>query len=160
MFLVCYSFTHSGISWIEFLNSSDNLGDVLTHLREGDMKGAQLLWLRYEVKKQLHVLTWQPFFMCHYHRNAEMHYKPFNTVNSNDEINLSVRDVVCRHQLWWCLLLCLWQGQMAAGFDDRKLEAILNAIPEDLLSQDLCPWFRTVFVPFVRRVLPTGQVSP
>uniref|UniRef100_A0A8C4EG18 Kinetochore associated 1 n=1 Tax=Dicentrarchus labrax TaxID=13489 RepID=A0A8C4EG18_DICLA len=77
----------NGIAWIEFLNSSDNLGDILTHLREGDMKGAQLLWLRYE----------------------------------------------------------------------RKLEAVLSAIPEDLPSQDLCPWFRTVFVPFVRRVLPTGQ---
>lgn len=42
----------SGIAWIEFLNSDDNLGDILSHLREGDMKGAQLLWLRYEVKTQ------------------------------------------------------------------------------------------------------------
>uniref|UniRef100_A0A8C4EAU2 Kinetochore associated 1 n=1 Tax=Dicentrarchus labrax TaxID=13489 RepID=A0A8C4EAU2_DICLA len=86
----------NGIAWIEFLNSSDNLGDILTHLREGDMKGAQLLWLRYE-------------------------------------------------------------GQITAELDERKLEAVLSAIPEDLPSQDLCPWFRTVFVPFVRRVLPTGQ---
>uniref|UniRef100_A0A8C4E9R5 Kinetochore associated 1 n=1 Tax=Dicentrarchus labrax TaxID=13489 RepID=A0A8C4E9R5_DICLA len=79
----------NGIAWIEFLNSSDNLGDILTHLREGDMKGAQLLWLRYEVKKQLN--------------------------------------------------------------------ALIRAQTFDLPSQDLCPWFRTVFVPFVRRVLPTGQ---
>ncbi|XP_035514108.1 kinetochore-associated protein 1 [Morone saxatilis] len=86
----------NGIAWIEFLNSSDNLGDILTHLREGDMKGAQLLWLRYE-------------------------------------------------------------GQIAADLDESKLEAVLSAIPEDLPSQDLCPWFRTVFVPFLRRVLPTGQ---
>lgn len=49
MVLVCYFVIHSGIAWIEFLNSTDNLGDILTHLREGDMKGAQLLWLRYEV---------------------------------------------------------------------------------------------------------------
>ncbi|XP_041792351.1 kinetochore-associated protein 1 isoform X1 [Chelmon rostratus] len=86
----------NGIAWIEFLNSNDNLGDILTHLREGDLKGAQLLWLRYE-------------------------------------------------------------GQVAAEFDESKLEAVLGAIPEDLPSQDLCPWFRTVFVPFVRRVLRTGQ---
>ncbi|XP_029296389.1 kinetochore-associated protein 1 isoform X2 [Cottoperca gobio] len=86
----------NGIAWIEFLNSTDNLGDILCHLREGDIKGAQLIWLRYE-------------------------------------------------------------GHIAAEFDESKLEATLSAIPEDLPSQDLCPWFRTVFVPFVRRVVPTGQ---
>ncbi|XP_078106919.1 kinetochore-associated protein 1 isoform X1 [Sander vitreus] len=86
----------NGIAWIEFLNSTDNLLDILTHLREGDMKGAQLIWLRCE-------------------------------------------------------------GQIATEFDESKLEAVLSAIPEDLPSQDLCPWFRTVFVSFVRRVLPTGQ---
>ncbi|XP_075882024.1 kinetochore-associated protein 1 [Nelusetta ayraudi] len=86
----------NGIAWIEFLNSDDNLGDILSHLREGDMKGAQLLWLRYE-------------------------------------------------------------GQIAADFDEHKLKAVLGAIPEDLPSQDLCPWFRTVFVPFLSRVIPTGQ---
>ncbi|XP_044228411.1 kinetochore-associated protein 1 isoform X2 [Thunnus albacares] len=86
----------NGIAWIEFLNSTDNLGEILTHLREGDLKGAQLLWLRYE-------------------------------------------------------------GQIALEFDESRFEAVLSAIPEDLPSQELCPWFRTVFVPFVRRVLPTGQ---
>uniref|UniRef100_A0A3Q2NPQ3 Kinetochore associated 1 n=1 Tax=Fundulus heteroclitus TaxID=8078 RepID=A0A3Q2NPQ3_FUNHE len=86
----------SGVAWIEFLYSTDNLGDVLTHLREGDLRCAQLLWLRYE-------------------------------------------------------------GQIALEFDEKRLEEILGAIPEDLPSQDLCPWFRTVFVPFVRRVLPRGQ---
>uniref|UniRef100_A0A3Q1IHY5 Uncharacterized protein n=1 Tax=Anabas testudineus TaxID=64144 RepID=A0A3Q1IHY5_ANATE len=85
----------NGIAWIEFLNCTDNLGDILTHLREGDMKGAQLLWLRYEVNH--------------------------------------------------------------SEFDESKLQAVLNAIPEDVSSRDLCPWFRTVFVPFVRRVLPTEQ---
>ena len=49
-FHLCYPVIHSGIAWIEFLNSMDNLGDILTHLREGDLKGAQLIWLRYEVK--------------------------------------------------------------------------------------------------------------
>lgn len=46
-----YSEIHSGIAWIEFLNSTDNLGDILTHLREADLQGAQLLWLRYEVTR-------------------------------------------------------------------------------------------------------------
>ncbi|KAM3610515.1 uncharacterized protein V6R79_005093 [Siganus canaliculatus] len=86
----------NGIAWIEFLNSTDILGDILSHLREGDMKGAQLLWLRYE-------------------------------------------------------------GQIATEFNEAQLEAVLSAIPEYLPSQDLCPWFRTVFAPFVRRVLPPGQ---
>uniref|UniRef100_H3DEG7 Kinetochore associated 1 n=1 Tax=Tetraodon nigroviridis TaxID=99883 RepID=H3DEG7_TETNG len=89
-------FNHSGIAWIEFLNNTDILGDILTHLREGDIKDAQLLWLRYE-------------------------------------------------------------GQIAKEFDKCKLEAVLSAIPEDLPSQDLCPWLKSVFVPFVRRVIPSGQ---
>lgn len=60
-----------------------------------------------------------------------------------------------------CSVVCLVlsQGQIAAEFDERKLEAVLSAFPEDLPSQDLCPWFRTVFVPFVRRAIPTGQVE-
>uniref|UniRef100_A0A3P9MGD6 Kinetochore associated 1 n=1 Tax=Oryzias latipes TaxID=8090 RepID=A0A3P9MGD6_ORYLA len=85
-----------GIAWIEFLNSTEHLGNILTHLRDGDMKGAQLLWLRNE-------------------------------------------------------------GQIALDFDETSLEALLCAIPEDLSSQDLCPWLRTVLVPFVRKVLPRGQ---
>ena len=44
-------------------------------------------------------------------------------------------------------------------FDESSLEAILTAIPEDVPSKDLCPWFKTVFVPFVRKVLPRGQVG-
>uniref|UniRef100_A0A6Q2ZQM2 Kinetochore associated 1 n=1 Tax=Esox lucius TaxID=8010 RepID=A0A6Q2ZQM2_ESOLU len=80
----------NGIAWIEFLNSSDYIGDVLSHLKEGDLKGAQHLWLRHE-------------------------------------------------------------------FDDQGLQDLLNSIPEDLPSQDLCLWFRSIIVPFVRRVLPRGQ---
>lgn len=86
----------NGIAWIEFLNCTDDLGEILTHLREGDLKSAQLLWLRYE-------------------------------------------------------------GQIAGEFDESRLEDLLSAIPQDLPSQELCPWFKTVFVPFVRRVLPRGQ---
>lgn len=54
-----------------------------------------------------------------------------------------------------CVLV---QGQLVAEFDEDKLEAVLGAIPEDLPSQELCPWFKTVFIPFVRRVVPAGQV--
>ncbi|XP_028314098.1 kinetochore-associated protein 1 [Gouania willdenowi] len=86
----------NAIAWIEFLNNSDSFGEVLTHLRDGDMRGAQLLWLRNE-------------------------------------------------------------GQIAAEFDENKLETLLSAIPLDLSSRDLGPWFRKVLVPFVRRVLPRGQ---
>uniref|UniRef100_A0A673YP68 Kinetochore associated 1 n=1 Tax=Salmo trutta TaxID=8032 RepID=A0A673YP68_SALTR len=80
----------NGISWIEFLNITDYVGDMLSHLREGDLKGAQHLWLRHE-------------------------------------------------------------------FDERGLDALLSSIPEDLPSQDLCLWLRSVIVPFVRRVVPRGQ---
>uniref|UniRef100_A0A6Q2ZN00 Kinetochore associated 1 n=1 Tax=Esox lucius TaxID=8010 RepID=A0A6Q2ZN00_ESOLU len=86
----------NGIAWIEFLNSSDYIGDVLSHLKEGDLKGAQHLWLRHE-------------------------------------------------------------GEIATQFDDQGLQDLLNSIPEDLPSQDLCLWFRSIIVPFVRRVLPRGQ---
>ncbi|KAM3867492.1 kinetochore-associated protein 1 [Diretmus argenteus] len=86
----------NGIAWIEFLYSTDNIGDILAHLREGDLKGAQLLWLRHE-------------------------------------------------------------GQIAGKLDECGLEALLSAIPEDLPSEDLCPWLRTVIVPCVRKVLPRGQ---
>ncbi|XP_061758400.1 kinetochore-associated protein 1 [Nerophis ophidion] len=86
----------NGIAWMEFLNCTDLLGDILTHLRDGDLRGAQFLWLRYE-------------------------------------------------------------GQIAGSFHESSLQAVLSAIPEELPSQDLCPWFRSVFLPFVRRVLPAGQ---
>ena len=39
----------SGIGWIQFLNSTDNMAEVQCQLRDGDLKGAQLLWLRHEV---------------------------------------------------------------------------------------------------------------
>ena len=50
------------------------------------------------------------------------------------------------------------QGEIAEKFDEAVLDALLGAIPEDQPSGELCPWFRTVVVPFVRRVLPRGQV--
>ncbi|CAN9513185.1 unnamed protein product [Ophioblennius macclurei] len=86
----------NGIAWIEFLNNTDDFGDIIAYLRDGDMKGAQLLWLRSE-------------------------------------------------------------GQIGAEFDESRLEALLSAIPQDLPSQELAPWFRTVIVPFLRKALPGGQ---
>uniref|UniRef100_A0A3B3RBR1 Kinetochore associated 1 n=1 Tax=Paramormyrops kingsleyae TaxID=1676925 RepID=A0A3B3RBR1_9TELE len=86
----------SGIAWIEFLNSDDHMTDVLWHLREGDLRGAQHLWLRHE-------------------------------------------------------------PEFAGKFDECVLDSLLSSIPENIPSRDLCPWFRSVIVPFVRRTLPRGQ---
>lgn len=73
--------------------------------------------------------------------------------------------VALAHQKLWqspnTLKFCSWvlcQGQIAEKLDEGALEALLSAIPEDLPSQDICPWFRTAIVPCVRRVLPRGQV--
>lgn len=43
-------FVRRGVSWIEFLNSNDYLKDILNLLRDGNLSGAQYLWLRHEVK--------------------------------------------------------------------------------------------------------------
>ncbi|XP_056314738.1 kinetochore-associated protein 1 [Danio aesculapii] len=37
-----------GIKWIEFLNSTNYLKDILALLKEGNVSGAQYLWLRHE----------------------------------------------------------------------------------------------------------------
>ncbi|XP_062307937.1 kinetochore-associated protein 1 [Osmerus eperlanus] len=86
----------NGIAWIEFLNSGDCMGEVLSLLRDGELRSAQHLWLRHE-------------------------------------------------------------GEIAGHFDEGSLESLLNAFPEELPSQDICLWLRSVIVPFVRRVLPRGQ---
>lgn len=39
------------------------------------------------------------------------------------------------------------------------LENLLNSIPTPVSLQKLCPWLRNDVVPFVRRVVPEGQVS-
>ncbi|XP_077457832.1 kinetochore-associated protein 1 isoform X2 [Stigmatopora argus] len=85
-----------GIAWIEFLNCTDMFGEILSRLRDGDFRAAQLLWLKYE-------------------------------------------------------------GRIAGGFDESSLQAVLDAIHEDLQSRELCPWFRTVLIPFVQTFLPAGQ---
>ncbi|XP_069038305.1 kinetochore-associated protein 1 isoform X2 [Lepisosteus oculatus] len=38
----------SGISWIEFLNSTDLLSDIMWYLKERDLRSAQYLWLRHQ----------------------------------------------------------------------------------------------------------------
>ncbi|KAI1901176.1 hypothetical protein AGOR_G00057490 [Albula goreensis] len=86
----------NGISWIEFLNSTDYMSDILWHLREGDLKGAQHLWLRHE-----------------------------------------------------------WE--FVEQFDEKVLDSFLCSIPENIPSKDLCLWFKSVIIPFVRRTLPKGQ---
>ncbi|TRY91813.1 hypothetical protein DNTS_012445, partial [Danionella cerebrum] len=42
------SHNFQGFKWMEFLNSSDYLKDVLSLLKEGNLSGAQFLWLRHE----------------------------------------------------------------------------------------------------------------
>ncbi|XP_061116053.1 kinetochore-associated protein 1 [Conger conger] len=86
----------SGASWIKFLNSGDYMADILSHLRQGDLKGAQHLWLRHE-----------------------------------------------------------WE--FVERFDERVLDSLLSSIPENVSSKDLCLWFKSVIVPFVRRTIPKGQ---
>ncbi|KAJ8415549.1 hypothetical protein AAFF_G00425290 [Aldrovandia affinis] len=86
----------NGIAWIEFLNSADYMSDILWHLKEGDLKGAQHLWLRHE-----------------------------------------------------------WD--FVEKFDEKVLDSLLCSIPENIPSQDLCLWFKSVIIPFVRRTLPKGQ---
>ncbi|XP_050966456.1 kinetochore-associated protein 1 isoform X1 [Labeo rohita] len=85
-----------GIAWIEFLNSTDYLKDILALLKEGNLTGAQYLWLRHE-------------------------------------------------------------GEFASEFDESCLHALLGSISSDVPSQELSVWFKGVVVPFVWRVLPTGQ---
>ncbi|XP_064209384.1 kinetochore-associated protein 1 [Anguilla rostrata] len=86
----------NGSSWIKFLNSTDYMGDILWHLREGDLRGAQHLWLRHE-----------------------------------------------------------WE--FVERFDEKALDSLLSSVPENIPSKDLCLWFRSIVVPFVRRTLPKGQ---
>ncbi|XP_018608327.2 kinetochore-associated protein 1 [Scleropages formosus] len=86
----------NGISWIEFLQSSDYIIDILWHLRDGDLRGAQYLWLRNE-------------------------------------------------------------PEFAEQFDEKTLDALLSSIPKDVPSKDLCPWFRTIVIPFIRKTFPKGQ---
>ncbi|KAG7480993.1 hypothetical protein MATL_G00062040 [Megalops atlanticus] len=86
----------NGISWIEFLNRADYMSDVLWHLREGDLKGAQHLWLRHE-----------------------------------------------------------WE--FAEKFDEKVLDTLLCSIPENIPSKELCLWFKSVIIPFIRRTFPKGQ---
>uniref|UniRef100_A0A671KN10 Kinetochore associated 1 n=1 Tax=Sinocyclocheilus anshuiensis TaxID=1608454 RepID=A0A671KN10_9TELE len=45
---VCGPDRFEGIAWIEFLNSVDYLRDILALLKEGNLSGAQYLWLRHE----------------------------------------------------------------------------------------------------------------
>ncbi|MBN3296609.1 KNTC1 protein, partial [Amia calva] len=87
----------SGISWIEFLNSTDLLSDIVWHLKERDLMCAQYLWLRHQVLFNLYL------------------------------------------------------------FDEKMLETLLSMIPEDIPSRHLCLWFKSVIIPFVRRIIPKGQ---
>lgn len=56
------------------------------------------------------------------------------------------------------LSLCVLQPEFESQFDVEALEKLLNIIPADIPSRELCLWFKSVIIPFVRRIVPKGQV--
>ncbi|XP_072000100.1 kinetochore-associated protein 1 [Engystomops pustulosus] len=64
-----------------------------------------------------------------------------------EEMNLS-----CAQYLW-----LRHQAEFESKFDENILENLLSRIPANISSQDLCLWFKNIFIPFVRRIVPKGQ---
>ncbi|KAJ8286257.1 hypothetical protein GJAV_G00036360 [Gymnothorax javanicus] len=54
----------------------------------------------------------------------------------------------------------LWlrhEWEFVGRFDEKVLDSLLSSIPENIPSRELCLWFKSVIIPFVRRTLPKGQ---
>ncbi|KAM8961292.1 kinetochore-associated protein 1 [Pelodytes ibericus] len=64
-----------------------------------------------------------------------------------EELNLS-----CAQYLW-----LRHQAEFESCFDEKLLENLLNMIPANIPSQELCLWFKNILIPFVRRIVPEGQ---
>ncbi|XP_053557743.1 kinetochore-associated protein 1 [Bombina bombina] len=64
-----------------------------------------------------------------------------------EEINLP-----CAQYLW-----LRHQSEFENKFDERMLENLLNVIPANIQSHELCLWFKNILIPFVRRIVPKGQ---
>ncbi|XP_053328174.1 kinetochore-associated protein 1 [Spea bombifrons] len=64
-----------------------------------------------------------------------------------EELNLP-----CAQYLW-----LRHQAEFESSFNEKTLENLLNMIPANIPSQELCLWFKNVLIPFVRRVVPKGQ---
>ncbi|XP_064424237.1 kinetochore-associated protein 1 [Latimeria chalumnae] len=67
-------------------------------------------------------------------------------------LQLEERNLSCAQYLW-----LRHQVEFETKFDIKMLESLLNAIPTDIPSQDLFYWFKSVVVPFIRRVVPKGK---
>ncbi|XP_053135702.1 kinetochore-associated protein 1 isoform X2 [Hemicordylus capensis] len=55
---------------------------------------------------------------------------------------------------------CLWlrhQADFENDFGVNRLDELLNAVPATVSFKELCPWFKEVVVPFVRRFVAQGQ---
>ncbi|XP_034780996.2 kinetochore-associated protein 1-like [Acipenser ruthenus] len=66
--------------------------------------------------------------------------------------HLEERNLKCAQYLW-----LRHQPEFESQFDVEALEKLLNIIPADIPSRELCLWFKSVIIPFVRRIVPKGQ---
>lgn len=51
------------------------------------------------------------------------------------------------------------QADFESKFDVKMLENLLNSISTQIPVEKLCSWFKNDVIPFVRRIVPEGQVS-
>ncbi|CAJ0958608.1 unnamed protein product [Ranitomeya imitator] len=79
-------------------------------------------------------------------------------LNNNDVVKdiifqLEEMNLTCAQYLW-----LRHQAEFESKFDEKLLENLLSKIPANISSQELCLWFRNILIPFVRRIVPKGQV--
>ncbi|KAG8456065.1 hypothetical protein GDO86_002025 [Hymenochirus boettgeri] len=65
---------------------------------------------------------------------------------------LEESNLPCAQYLW-----LRHQGEFERKFDEGMLEMLLNVIPSNVSSHELCLWFKNILIPFVRRIVPKGQ---
>nr|XP_033810418.1 kinetochore-associated protein 1 isoform X2 [Geotrypetes seraphini] len=53
--------------------------------------------------------------------------------------------------------LSIIEAEFERRFDQKMLDSLLNTIPANISSKELCLWFKDVLIPFVKRTLPKGQ---
>ncbi|XP_061200582.1 kinetochore-associated protein 1 [Neopsephotus bourkii] len=77
--------------------------------------------------------------------NSEDIFK--NILSQLEEGNLS-----CAQYLW-----LRHQADFESNFNEKMLENLINAIHFTVPLKELCLWLKNVVIPFLRRVVPTGQ---
>ncbi|CAH2310520.1 Hypothetical predicted protein [Pelobates cultripes] len=65
---------------------------------------------------------------------------------------LEEQNLPCAQYLW-----LRHQAEFEGNFDEKMLENLLNTIPANIPSHELCLWFKDILIPFVRRIVPKGQ---